>query len=151
MENEIKQKDSFLPASIIVSTVILAGVWLYTASPQDRHRRRAGPAGQARRPASGGSHRHRVAGSDQMVVVAIHVAGLADHASFGRHGDGRCRGRTPVAGAEQQQGGCRCRGLEPGWDASAGGRVLGHGSSWSGVRPIPNGNVRRRAIAVTAR
>jgi len=35
MENEIKQKDSLLPASILVSTVILAGVWLYTASPQD--------------------------------------------------------------------------------------------------------------------
>src|SRR3989344_5327553 len=35
MENETKQKDFSLPASIIVSTVILAMVWIYTISPKD--------------------------------------------------------------------------------------------------------------------
>ncbi len=35
MENEIKQKDFSLPTSIIVAAVILAVVWLYTASPRD--------------------------------------------------------------------------------------------------------------------
>ena len=36
MENEIKQKDSLLPASILASTIILAMVWLYTSGAQDR-------------------------------------------------------------------------------------------------------------------
>ncbi|KKS95952.1 hypothetical protein A3B05_03230 [Candidatus Giovannonibacteria bacterium RIFCSPLOWO2_01_FULL_43_160] len=36
MENETKQKDSLLPASILVSTIILAGVWLYTSGPRDQ-------------------------------------------------------------------------------------------------------------------